>query len=96
MRDPYLLFTPILVLGVLGLVRFVGCDILFGLQHVPDPPLEFVKDVTLGMSRQNFTGFSGMAIDVGSKALKVQSLERYCGERRSLLRNHVQEFLVVR
>jgi hypothetical protein len=78
MRDPYLLFTPILVLGVLGLVRFVGCDILFGLQHVPDPPLEFVKDVTLGMSRQNFTGFSGMAIDVGSKALKVQSLERYC------------------
>jgi len=79
MRDSYLLLTPILVLGVLGLVRFVGCDLLFGLQHIPDPPLEFVKEVTtFGTSRHDFTGFSGMAIDVGSKPLKVESLERYC------------------
>jgi hypothetical protein len=78
MRDSYLLLTPVLVLGVLGLVRFVGCDLVFGVIELPPAPLEFATVGTLGMSRNDFTGFAGMAIDVGSKALKVQSLERYC------------------
>src|SRR5688572_19231030 len=34
MTDVYLLLTPLLVLGVLGLIRFIGCDKLFGLQPV--------------------------------------------------------------
>lgn len=29
MTDPYLLLTPILMLGVLALTRFVGCDLIF-------------------------------------------------------------------
>lgn len=78
MRDSYLLLTPILVLGVLGLVRFVGCDLLFGLQHVDPPPRVFVTSQVLGLIRNDYSGFSGMAIDVGSKALKVRSLQRYC------------------
>ena len=39
MADWYLLLTPFLVLAVLALVRFVGCDKVFGIQPV-DPPLE--------------------------------------------------------
>src|SRR5688572_30993637 len=35
MSDPYLLLTPILMLLVVGLVGFVGCDLLFGLDEVP-------------------------------------------------------------
>jgi hypothetical protein len=36
MFDPFLLLTPILVLAVLALVRFIGCDIILGLER--DPP----------------------------------------------------------
>jgi Fibronectin type III domain len=35
MSDAYLLLTPLLMLGVLALVRFVGCNLVF--QAVPDP-----------------------------------------------------------
>jgi hypothetical protein len=38
MFDPFLLLTPILVLAVLGLVRFIGCDAVFGLDEVRRPP----------------------------------------------------------
>ena len=37
MHDSYLFLTPILTLLVVALVGFVGCDAVFGLQHVPDP-----------------------------------------------------------
>ena len=37
MHDTYLLLTPVLTLIVVALVGFVGCDALFGLQHVDDP-----------------------------------------------------------
>ena len=39
MTDSYLLLTPILVLGVLALIRFIGCHLLFGLDEVslPEP-----------------------------------------------------------
>jgi hypothetical protein len=72
------LLTPVLVLGVLGLVRFMGCDILFGLQHIPDPPLDFVTDKVLGTARNDFTGFAGMAVEIGGKSLNVKNLQRYC------------------
>ena len=32
MFDPFLLLTPILVLAVLALIRFVGCDQVLGLE----------------------------------------------------------------
>lgn len=35
MTDLYLLLTPVLMLGVVALVGFVGCDALFGLDEVP-------------------------------------------------------------
>jgi hypothetical protein len=44
MIDDYLWLTPLLALGVLALVRFVGCDLVFAPQgHVAlDPPANFV------------------------------------------------------
>jgi hypothetical protein len=41
MIDPYLLLTPILLLGVIALVGFVGCDLFFPLVDPPppDPPV---------------------------------------------------------
>lgn len=79
MRDYYLLLTPILVLGVLALVRFVGCDIVWSIDEVPPQPLEFAKDPVLGTLRQaDYSGFAGMAIDIGSKSLTVKTLERWC------------------
>src|SRR5262245_42573790 len=40
MSDGYLLLTPILMLGVLALVRFVGCDLIFTVDPRPEfgPP----------------------------------------------------------
>ena len=38
MLDPYLLLTPILLLAVIALVRFVGCDLVFTVPDVPEPP----------------------------------------------------------
>jgi len=93
-RDCYLLLTPILVLGVLGVVRFVGCDIIFRIDHV-DPPLPlpttFVTSQTLMMPRNDYAGFAGMAITVGSKSLKVQTLQRYCIPGST--RNHTIEII---
>lgn len=78
MRDSYLLLTPILLLGVLSLVRFVGCQIVLGFQRVPPPPLDFVTDDVLGRIRNDFSGYVGMAVDIGAKSLTVQNLQRYC------------------
>ena len=37
MNDTFLLLTPLLMLPIVALLGFVGCDLLLGLQHVPDP-----------------------------------------------------------
>ena len=50
MTDFYLLLTPLLVLGVLGLIRFIGCDIVFGLVEVR-PTIPTVIDVIPGNQR---------------------------------------------
>jgi hypothetical protein len=43
MTDAYLLLTPILMLGVLALVRFVGCDLVFVAQpDAIEPPQNLV------------------------------------------------------
>lgn len=36
MIDSFLVFTPFLVFGIIALLGFVGCDVVLGLQHVPD------------------------------------------------------------
>ena len=37
MIDSFVWLAPLLLLPVVALVAFVGCDKVFGLQHVPDP-----------------------------------------------------------
>jgi hypothetical protein len=37
MNDAFLLLTPLLMLPIVALLGFVGCDRVFGLVHVPDP-----------------------------------------------------------
>src|SRR6266480_6498952 len=37
MTDSFLVLTPFLLLAVIALFAFVGCDRVFGLQHFPDP-----------------------------------------------------------
>jgi len=78
MTDPYLLLTPVLALAVLALARFVGCDLVFDLEEVPPvaAELRFVESFTLGMPRQDFTGWVGMEILVGDQDLKVTQLGR--------------------
>jgi hypothetical protein len=43
MSDAYLLLTPILMLGVLALMRFVGCDLVFLAE--PDPAVDAPQNV---------------------------------------------------
>lgn len=75
MSDSYLLLTPILMLGVMLLVRFVGCDVILGLTPVV-PHTQFVSGETLGRARNDYTGWVGMAIQVGAKDIKVLDLGR--------------------
>jgi hypothetical protein len=42
MMDSFILFTPILLLGVVALLAFVGCDRLLGLSQV-DPPIVTIE-----------------------------------------------------
>ena len=79
MRDSYLLLTPVLVLGVLALIGFVGCEFFESFSKPPPPPRPFATVQVLGTLRPaDFSGFLGMAVDIGSKSLKVQGLQRYC------------------
>jgi hypothetical protein len=50
MSDTYLLLTPLLVLGVLALVRFVGCQIVFPLD--PPTPLDAPENFTAAPGNQ--------------------------------------------
>jgi hypothetical protein len=38
MIDPFVLLTPLLVLGVMALLRFVGCNAIYGIQDVAEAP----------------------------------------------------------
>jgi len=37
MIDSFLFLTPLLVLGIIALLGFVGCDRVWGFEHIPDP-----------------------------------------------------------
>jgi hypothetical protein len=75
MNDPYLILTPILMLGVLALARFVGCSLVF--QAEADPESTFVVVATeLGDVRNDFTGWVGMAFTVGPEPIRVTALGR--------------------
>ena len=57
MSDIYLFLTPILTLLVVGLVGFVGCDALFGLDEVTyDPPIPpILEEPTVDNMRVDLT-----------------------------------------
>jgi hypothetical protein len=70
--DHYLALTPLLLLGIVGLVRFIGCDIVFGLElrePVP-PPVEDLQAVpadhrvTLSWTYPSSASASTFRIDV--------------------------------
>jgi hypothetical protein len=83
MSDPFLLLTPALAAGVLALVRFVGCDKVFGLEHV-DPPIPRHQLVDFAVDpanpptvRNDYTGSVGMVIQPNSD-VTLLSLGRWC------------------
>jgi hypothetical protein len=53
-HDSYLFLTPVLTLLVVALVGFVGCDALFGLQHIDDP-LKAVQNVSATANDKSVT-----------------------------------------
>ena len=77
MIDPLLSLTPVLAAGVLGLVRFVGCDRLLGLVdiHPVAPPMVTysVDPNNPPVERNDYDGFAGMvfqpAVDMNLVAL---------------------------
>jgi hypothetical protein len=80
MSDSYLVLTPLLVLGVLALAGFVGCDRVFGLSPVPpvtlDNPLVVGENVM--SPRNDFTGWVGMAIVPSPSDRSISAIGRYC------------------
>jgi len=68
MIDPFLALTPVCVAGVLALVRFAGCNPVFGLDETiltpPGTPMvDFVIDPSNPLTaRTDFTGWVGMLI----------------------------------
>ena len=56
MIDPFVLLTPLLMLGVLALIRFVGCNQFFGIQETQQysPPVTNIH-ATGGDSRVDLT-----------------------------------------
>jgi hypothetical protein len=73
MIDPFVLLAPILLLGVMALLGFVGC---FTKPPRPEAPIAFIKDQTLGTLRTD-AAFFGMTILVGPDPLRVQTLGRF-------------------
>lgn len=73
MIDSFVFLAPILLLGVMALLGFVGC---FTKPPRPEAPIPFIKDQTLGTLRTD-AAFFGMAIVVGPDPLRVQTLGRF-------------------
>ena len=61
MIDSFLFFTPFLVLGIIALLGFVGCDVVFGLHHVDyiGPPTGFNAVPGDGRVDLSWDAFSG-------------------------------------
>jgi hypothetical protein len=86
MMDSFLALTPALVAGTLALAGFVGCDRVFGLEHIPDPPptpptpqpmVDFAVDpMNPPAGRNDFTGWAGMTIQPTTDVL-IASLGRW-------------------
>ena len=76
MSDIYLLLTPILVLGVLALSGFVGCDRIVQIDEFEHVPL--VVDENLMDPRSDFTGWVGMAVTPHPDDRPVFFIGRFC------------------
>jgi len=79
MHDLYLLLTPVLVLGVVALAQFVGCDLVWGVREVTSGSYPLVTGETqFGAARSDFTGWVGMVVLVGAEDINVDGLGRFC------------------
>jgi hypothetical protein len=77
MSDFYLLLTPVLVLGLLALAGFVGCDKLWGVDKFAiEHPIVVAETVIT--PRNDFTGWVGMVVVPQSSDRQVSSLGRFC------------------
>mgnify|MGYP001163415022 CR=1 FL=1 len=71
MIDSYLLLTPILMLGVLALVRFIGCDVVFGLHRDAIPPTDVIavgRSQSVDVSWHDGGGSSRFEVIYGTQA----------------------------
>jgi len=83
MHDLHLLLTPFLALGVMSVVRFVGCGgpPFTSTPDTPEPAVAkpLVSDVpAFGTTRNDFSGWAGMVIQLGTSDITVDGLGRYC------------------
>jgi hypothetical protein len=74
--DPYLALTPLLLLGIIGLIRFIGCNQIYGLDEttaIVEPVGDLVavpadQRVTLSWSYPGSGDATGFRIDVAGGA----------------------------
>ena len=62
MNDTFLLLTPVLMLPIVALLGFVGCDKLLGFEHIPDPqpgPTNFTATAGDGRVDLSWDAYSG-------------------------------------
>jgi hypothetical protein len=71
--DPFVLAAPVLLLGVISLLGFVGC---FTKPPRPEAGVAFIRDQTPGTDRTDMA-FFGMAFKVGADPLTVRTLGRF-------------------
>jgi hypothetical protein len=86
MSDSYLLLTPLLMLGVLAIGGFVGCDYFLDINHFthepPVPPPKLLVDFAIDPAnpptpRNDYSGWVGIVIQPYSDITLV-SVGRWC------------------
>ena len=79
MIDSFVLLAPLLLLPIVALVAFVGCQVVFGLDHVPDPlaaPANFVASPgnnMVSLSWDPVDGVDGYLVKRGTTSGDYQS-----------------------
>ena len=81
--DPFVLLAPVLLLAVIALLRFVGCDGVFGLQTVTypkptilsfAPPSAAVGDPDFELTVNGSDFYSGLTVTFGNTSVSVNSV----------------------
>ena len=78
MMDPFLLLTPILVLAVIALVRFIGCDMFFGVHPIVILPALSISPMTATEGDPDFTltANSGASVFTHDSVVQWNSQDR--------------------